>query len=382
MAMAKLNMKGKSKSPDKPKAKVDEKKKKFGNEGKKTWSKEKGGKGISASSSSSKASAAAGGGGGGGGDKKRKFDKVKGKSSEEAPSKKDRKYTKPNFELVESLKNQWNKVRVKSTPKPTRDALVTQMVKHMTGHVMQVTLRHDASRIVQSIFQFGTPQQKKIILDELLPRLVETCKTPYGHFVVLKALSTCNDEADQKRMCHALSGHFVSIGTNVIGARTVETLLQLVPARLTRDLRAEFYGSKFKVLLPEPPRNLKDLLDGLENKEVSIMDHMRDLVQKFCDKGLLSFTYVHTLLCEYAVEAARRVTSSPKYMEELVQQLAEAAPKLMSSKAGTKAMCYVATYAGAKEKKRILKSLKVCFKLLDSCTLVLHSNWNDYLYDL
>jgi hypothetical protein len=62
------------------------------------------------------------------------------------------------------------------------------------------------------------------------------------------------------------------------------------------------------------------------------MDHMRDLVQKFVQKGLLEFAYVHNLLWEYTQEAL--TDSNAHRMNDLVSQLAESAPKLLSTKPG------------------------------------------------
>ncbi len=62
------------------------------------------------------------------------------------------------------------------------------------------------------------------------------------------------------------------------------------------------------------------------------MDHMRDLVQKFVQKGLLEFAYVHNLLWEYTQEAL--TDSNTHRMVDLVNQLAESAPKLLSTKPG------------------------------------------------
>ena len=64
------------------------------------------------------------------------------------------------------------------------------MAAKMEGQVLQVTLRHDASRIVESILQYGTEKQREKILTELTSKLVEIAKTPYGHFVVLKVCLT------------------------------------------------------------------------------------------------------------------------------------------------------------------------------------------------
>jgi len=67
----------------------------------------------------------------------------------------------------------WNNLRIKSIPDKDRPIMIEKLMKKITGHVAEVTLRHDASRIVQSIFQFGTTKQRIIILDELLTILAE-----------------------------------------------------------------------------------------------------------------------------------------------------------------------------------------------------------------
>jgi len=96
-----------------------------------------------------------------------------------AQLKKARSELKPNFKLVEGLKTSWNKVRIKSTPEDVRKDLLVKMVQQMTGNVLQVTLRHDASRITQCILQFGSSEQRQVVLGELVQKSVEIAKTPY-----------------------------------------------------------------------------------------------------------------------------------------------------------------------------------------------------------
>lgn len=43
----------------------------------------------------------------------------------------------------------------------------------MRGNILQVTLRHDASRAVQCILQFGTNEQRRLILNEMAERFYE-----------------------------------------------------------------------------------------------------------------------------------------------------------------------------------------------------------------
>ena len=75
---------------------------------------------------------------------------------------------------------------------------------------------------------------------------------------------------------------------------------------------------------------MDELLKVLTVKESPILDHMRDLVQKFVDKGLLIFAYVHSLIWEYVQQSLDK----PKRMNDLINLLIDSAPKLMSTKPG------------------------------------------------
>jgi pumilio family protein 6 len=156
--------------------------------------------------------------------------------------------TTAKIELVGNLKNDWNKVRIRTIDVAERNKLIEKLLNSIRGRVLQVTLRHDVSRIVQCVLQFGTDAQRSVVVNEMAPKVFEICKTPYGHFVVLKAITYCTAENDQKKIVSALKEHFVALGTNVIGARTVESILKLFHSKLTKQLKAEFYG-KVRFLL-------------------------------------------------------------------------------------------------------------------------------------
>eukprot|EP01041_Mallomonas_annulata_P002566 gene2567-5009_t len=288
--------------------------------------------------------------------KKRKLedDETEGKTNKKQDIKKERQATKPNFKLVENLKLSWNQARLKVITPKERSLVIQNMVKQITGHVLQVTLRHDASRAVQSILQFGNPEERKKVFEELLTNIIDICKTPYGHFAVLKAISYCTESHEQKKLVTALSNRFVSLAGHSIGARTVESILTLLPPKLTKPLRAEFYGKKFTLLLDEIPKDLSTLLEKMPSKRSSILDHMRDIVQRFVQKGLLDFRYVHQVLWEYTKEI---IDDTPR-MTDLTNQLLDATPRLMSTKPGVRTCCHMITFIGAKERKRIMKSLK------------------------
>ena len=143
---------------------------------------------------------------------------------------------------MEGLKVNWNKARDRATGEDIRNTTVAKMCEQVKDHILAVTLRHDASRMVQTVLQFGTVEQKETILTALTAKTSEIAKTPYGHFTVLKAITYCTRPADQRKVAASLKGHFVSLGTNVIGSRTVEPILQIYPTNITKGLKAEFYG--------------------------------------------------------------------------------------------------------------------------------------------
>lgn len=95
------------------------------------------------------------------------------------------------------------------------------MVASIQNHILEITLRHDASRVIQYLLQHGNMQHRQQIIAELVQKASEICKTPYGHFAFLKAISYCTDATDRKKLCSSLAGHFVALGGNIIGARTV-----------------------------------------------------------------------------------------------------------------------------------------------------------------
>eukprot|EP01031_Cornospumella_fuschlensis_P032079 gene32079-38795_t len=224
--------------------------------------------------------------------------------------------------------------------------------------------------MVQCLLQFGTDAQREEVLVDLLPKLHEVAKTPYGHFCVLKAIAYCTGQNMMKKIVAALQKHFVSLSTHAIGARTVESITQLYPLQMIKSLKGELYGKNFVILCPELPKNLHNLMEMLPNKREAILDHMRDLIiQKFITKTLLEFTYTHHLLWEYiqeitgmhsdATDGSSAVSDKDKHrMEELVSQLGDSAPKLLSTKPGARAMSVIIAHASAKDRKRILKSLK------------------------
>lgn len=52
-----------------------------------------------------------------------------------------------------------------------------------------VSMSHTGSRVVQAVVKFGTPEQLECIWDEVTRSLLDLCKSPYGHFLLVRLIS-------------------------------------------------------------------------------------------------------------------------------------------------------------------------------------------------
>jgi hypothetical protein len=112
-------------------------------------------------------------------------------------------------------------------------------------------------------------------------------------------------------------------------------------------------------MMPDPPPNLKAVREHQPLKFNAILDHMRDLTQKFVDKGLLEFSFTHQLIWEYAVEMEHEIDGQPSSrMTDLLELLSDHVTKLLTTKSGARLVCLMSTFGTAKDRKRMLKPLK------------------------
>lgn len=112
----------------------------------------------------------------------------------------------------------------------------------------------------------------------------------------------------------------------------------------------------FRILMAEPPRSLSSALEALPTKKAGLLDHMKEIVLRFVNKKVLQFSFVHSLVWEYVQVAV--LEESPKRMDELVNLMAESCLQLMSTKPGAKVVCALISHSSAKDRKRIMKTMK------------------------
>jgi pumilio family protein 6 len=276
--------------------------------------------------------------------------------------KQQRQSGRKHADVVVEAKGIWNLLRLKTNTKKQNRDLMDDLMPMITGKANQIALQHDASRVVQAAIQFGTPEERKLILTELckdVGNLVELSKSQYAHFCVLKAVKYCHtDPACVKLFCKAFKGHMAKMATHAVASRVVESLFTNIPAKQTVILKQEFYGPHFSLFAADVTAEdasvptLESNLKSAPTKKEVTLDFVRHLVNKGIEKNLFGLTYFQKLFAEYCSAA------SPVEVRALAATAADHAIHLLSTRAGTEVVAALTAYGTAKDRKRILKSLK------------------------
>ena len=250
-------------------------------------------------------------------------------------------------------------------------------------------MQHDASRVVQAAIQFGNIEQRTSLLKELASSIPELAKIQYAHFVVIKLINYCGGNetnvakkdnsaieqvANQRRtILKAFKGHMTKLAVHAVGARCVELLFGSFPPKEIVPLRYELYGPHltFSVSATHGNKSLMELIQQLPDKRENILKFLSSLLSKAGDKGLYSFEFYQKLYWEYVqclleMQNEQKDELALKSMEvgkqriqqEVAPTVSEHAIQMISSRAGTRVMCECAAYGTAKDRKKILKSLK------------------------
>ena len=119
----------------------------------------------------------------------------------------ERQSHRRHYEEVRKGKEIWNKLREKDNSKEDMDAMVKELMTLFDGKMKEVVLKHDASRIVQALIQFGSNEQRTSILKELSDSIPEMSKIQYAHFVVLKLIKYCARDESCRRLIVKVSRH-------------------------------------------------------------------------------------------------------------------------------------------------------------------------------
>lgn len=95
-----------------------------------------------------------------------------------------------NADVIQQSTKLWEMLRQSTTPKEKKLELVSSILDVCGDRVGDLAASHTASRIIQSCVKHGSAEHRRQIQDQVLPKIVELSKNPYGRFIVSKLIVT------------------------------------------------------------------------------------------------------------------------------------------------------------------------------------------------
>lgn len=268
----------------------------------------------------------------------------------------ERKAKKPHADILARSKSLWAQLNQKKVAKAKRRELVDELFGLVSDNVVEVVFKHDASRIIQACFKFGTEAQRTSILRELKGRLVELSKSIYGKFFVVKMLYY-GSPAHRDTILSEIHGNVRKLIKHKEAAYVVEDAFReyTTPAQ-QEALVSEMYGAEFSVFESAAGgKTLAELLTQSPEKRDTIMKNLWDSISSSVKKGSIGFTIIHRALLSFLSNA-----NQPEQVEciELVRELL---PEIVHTKDGSQVACMIIALGTAKDRKAIMKSFREHF---------------------
>ncbi|KAF2071454.1 hypothetical protein CYY_007228 [Polysphondylium violaceum] len=263
-----------------------------------------------------------------------------------------------NYPMVREAKLLWVKIKEIKLSKEDRSVLVEELSNKLKGHILEIVLKHEASRIVQSLLKYGTEEQKLNIFTELKGHEMVISKNQYGRFLILKLLKYGN-EAQRNTIIKSFYGKYVQLVSHKESSSVVEYIFAEVatPVQKTAIIE-EFYGPEYRLFKSEVPRTLEDIIAASPNKKESILAFLsKTLTKMISSKGdrLTSLTLIQHLLVIFFKH------SSPEECVDMADTLSELLTPMVHTKEGAIVSYFTISYGSPKVRKAIVKSFKEFF---------------------
>ncbi|XP_006651985.1 pumilio homolog 24 [Oryza brachyantha] len=330
-------------------------------------------------------------GGGGSGEVKAKKQPVTAKekrlaAKEMAESRKKKR--KQNYNLEKELTVLWEKMRCHSVSNSERSKLVSEALRKMDGKYLEIAGSHVTARVLQTCVKWCSQAERDGIFDALQPELLTLSRKKYAVFLVKKLIKLATKKQFEW-FISSLHGRVAKLLRHTIGASVVDFAYQKATPPQKRRLLLELYSTELQLFTDLTGQKTHSLLDTISNlglQKSSVLQYMTTVIHPILEKGIVEYPIVHTAVLEYftiadktsATDVIRQfiplltqgssVTDGdePSVAPELQKKLKAKKKRLtepllvriMNTREGLKIGIACLKHGSAKDRKKIIKSLK------------------------
>ena len=286
-------------------------------------------------------------------------DGIKGEGSdnhtEQRKLLKERKLQRRSGSEIQQIKNVWEKLRVKNPPIPKaiREKLCNEIWELSKEHFSDLILKHDASRIVQTLIKYSSKERREEIVNALKGKYYVLATSSYGKYLLVKLLHYGTKNSRQV-IIDELHGNLRKLMRHKEGAYVVEDLYVLYATNeQRRQMIREFWGSEYAVFRNDhKDLTIEEVCSSSVEKRSIISKNLLGTINASVEKGSTGFQILHAAMKELVKVA------DASQISEMIEILHEQFAELVHTPEGADVACTLISKASAKERKLILRSLK------------------------
>lgn len=298
------------------------------------------------------------------GDKAAADPNKKSSSEQHAEQKKllaERKLKRKAGVEVERIKSLWEKLRVKkpAPPKQYKERLCNEIWELSKDVIYDLVLKHDASRVVQTLVKHTTDERRTLIVKALKGNYYKLATSSYGKYLLVKLLHYGSKES-RELIVDELHGKLRKLMRHKEGAYVVEDLYVLYSTPQQRQQMArEFWGSEYAVFKDTgKDKTILDIVNESAEKRQLIMANLSGTIAASVSKGSTGFQILHTAMKDYTTVLTQDIEKNDSQIREFIELLAEQFAELVHTQDGSHVASTLIALANAKERKTIIRSLK------------------------
>ncbi|RKP32464.1 ARM repeat-containing protein [Metschnikowia bicuspidata] len=273
----------------------------------------------------------------------------------------ERKLKRKAGAQVEQIKALWEKLRVKkpAPPPEVKEKLCNDIWELSKDVIYDLVLKHDASRVVQTLVKHTTKERRDIIVKALQKNYYKLATSSYGKYLMVKLLHYGSKES-RALIVNELHGKLRKLMRHKEGAYVIEDLYVLYSsAQQKQQMTREFWGSEYAIFKDSgKDKTVLDVVHESTEKRQIIMNNLNKTITASVEKGLTGFQVLHAAMREYVTILTSDIDKTDADIRIFIDLLAEQFPELVHTPEGSEVACSLISVANAKERKIIIRALK------------------------
>lgn len=271
----------------------------------------------------------------------------------------ERKLKRKAGREVERIKALWEKLRVKkpAPSKEVRDRLCSEIWDLAKDVIVDLVLKHDALRVVQTLVKYLSKERREIIVKALQKNYYKLATLSYGKYLLVKLLHYGLKEL-RALIVDELHGKLRKLMRHKEGAYVVEDLFVLyLTAEQRLQMIREFWGQEYAVFKDlGKGSSVVDACNQSAERRKMIMGNLKSTIEAAVEKGSTGFQILHAVMREYVSVLLRG--GHDLDVRELIETLADQFAELVHTAEGAEVALTLIAMANAKERKSIVRALK------------------------